>query len=642
MSILATRSVHKHASKAVLLALALGGAAGSAQAFEQAPTLDAAVAAGELPAVDERLPANPLVVEPVDRPGTYGGVWRSGLRGGDDTGWLMRTVGYEPLVRYDRNWEEVVPNLAESFESNADATAFTFHLREGVRWSDGEPFTAEDVAFSLELSADESFPASVPNWMRSVDNPATAEVVDPTTLIIRFEKPMGLFLEQIASVDGVQLVQYQKKHCSQFYQKYNPDADRLAKDNGFQSWAFMLLDRCGLANEITRWSRDDIPSLTAWRVVEPYAGNASHVVLRRNPYYFKVDPAGHQLPYIDELRMRISESVDELTLMALNGEIDYQDRHLTTIINKPLFFDGQEDGGYHLVDNLLSSMNTMTLQLNHNHADPVLRGLFQDKNFRIGLSHAINRQEIIDVVFTSQGEPFQAAPRPESRFYDEVMAKQYTEYDPGKAAEYLAEAGLTEKGGDGILLRPDGKRLSFTIETIAAFYPEWPDMLQLIQLQLREVGIDIQIRTIDRTLYYDKRESNDFDAQVWQGEGGLDVVTEPRYYMPFDPESVFAYKWQAWFNNPASKLAEEPADWAKRQMELYRQIEATADRDEQDGLMRQILAIARDEFPVIGISLPPNGYAVVRNNLHNVASSMKHAWAFPTPAPYDPAQWFFD
>jgi peptide/nickel transport system substrate-binding protein len=625
-----------------MLAVCLGAFASPADAFQQSPQLDAVVKEGKLPPVEKRLPENPLVVQPVEKIGKYGGIWRSGLRGGNDGAWIARTVAYEGLVRYDRDWQKIVPNIAESWEVNADATVYTFRLRKGLKWSDGSPFTPEDVAFAVELIGDPKYPTNVTGWMRDKSNPVTVEIVDDRTFRLTFKKPAGLLMDQLATINGINATMFSKAYCSQFHPKYNPDADKLAKDRGFQDWVLMMLDRCSFGTETKRWMNGEAPQMTAWVLKEPIRGNATRVVFERNAYYFKVDPAGNQLPYIDTLNMRVSESLEELTLMALNGEIDFQDRHINTIVNKPIFHDNQKKGQYHFIEDVLSNSNTMVIQLNFNHADPVMRELINKREFRIGLSYAIDRREIIDIVFTGQGQPYQVAPRPETPFYDEDMGKQYTAFDLKLAGEHFAKAGLTKKNADGIFLRADGKPLTFAIDVIAAFRPEWIDMLELIQVQLRKAGVDIRINNIDRSLFYNKRPNNDFDAQVWQGDGGLDVLAEPRYYFPHGPESVWAFRWQSWFNGTNPQIAEEPADWAKRQMELYRQIGATADPENQAALMKEILKITKEQFPVIGISLPPSGYGIVKNNLKNVAPVMKHAWLFPTPGPYDPSQWFFE
>ena len=246
------------------------------------------------------------------------------------------------------------------------------------------------------------------------------------------------------------------------------------------------------------------------------------------------------------------------------------------------------------------------------------------------------------MVFTGQGEPFQVAPRPESQFYDEELAKQYTEFNPELAIQHLEAAGLTEVNGDGIRLMSDGRPAKIVVDVISALRPEWVDMLEIMALQLEAVGIELELNNIDRTLFYEKRPSNDYEAQVWAGDGGIEVIPEPRYYFPFSDESVWAYRWAQWFNGTRPEIAEEPADWAQEQMELYREVRASSDADQRAELMKQILAITKEQFPVIGVSLMPNSYYIAKNNLRNVPDSMFNAWLFPTPSPMDPTTWYFE
>lgn len=623
-------------ASAVALASVLAAAPALGQ--QQAPMLDELVASGALPPVEERLPANPLVVTPVESVGTYGGTWHSALRGGLDNAWIARTVAYDGLVRYDREWKEIVPNLAESWEVSDDATTYTFHLREGLKWNNGKPFTSADIAFAVELFSEPSY--GVGGFIKNPNNPVTVEVVDDLTFKFIFEKPNGVIMDELASVNGFTVVSLSKDYCSQFYPKYNPDAAEQAKAAGFETWELWMTDRCSWATETIRWANPELPMMNAWMIEEPLTGDATRTTFVRNPYYWKVDTEGNQLPYIDRLEMRVSDSVEEITLMALNGEIDFQDRHIATVANQPLFYDGQADGDYRLGTEIQSSSNTMVIQFNLNHVDQKRRELFQNKDFRIGISHAIDRMEIIDAVFTGQGEPYQVAPRPESPYYNETYAKQYTEFDPDLAAQHFEAAGLV-KGGDGLYTFADGSPLTITIDTIASLRPEWPDMLELIQLQLEAAGIKIEINNIDRTLYYEKRPAGEYDAQVWGGDGGLDVVQEPRYYMANGDESVWAYRWAQWFNGSRPEIAEEPADWAKQQMDLYNQLRAEGDPAKRMDLMKQILTLGQENFPVIGVSLPGDAYYIAKNDMRNIPDTLFQAYLFPTPAPYDPFQWYF-
>lgn len=617
--------------------------------YKEAPMLAERVKAGELPPVDERLPENPLVVQPVERIGKYGGTWRTGLRGGADNAWLVRTLDYEHLVRWNPEWTAVIPNIAESFEVNDQATEFTFHLRKGMKWSDGEPFTADDITFWWEDYAtnEELSPGGPPSWMITGGEPGAVEKVDDYTVKFTFKAPNGLFLQRLATPSGDQPTRYPRHYLEQFHKKYNPDnIDKLVQEAGASDWVNLFqLKGAGVPGTPydARWQNKELPTLFGWILTTAY-GEGTRVVAERNPYYFKVDPEGNQLPYLDRIVYEVGEDVEVLVLKALNGEIDMMDRHIATLANKAVFADNMEKGGYHFFETIPSSMNTMIIALNLTHKDPVMREIFQNKDFRIGLSHAINRQEIIDVVYVGQGEPWQAAPRPTSPFYNERLAKQYTEYDVDKANEYLDKV-LPEKDAEGFRLRPDGKRLSFAVE-VAAVGKEWIDALQLVQGYWKAVGIDIQVKTEDRSLLYTRKNANEHDAVVWGGDGGLDVILEPRWYFPFSSESNFAEAWQTWYNNPSGAGAqtqpEEPPEPVKKQMELYDQLKATGDPDKQAELMKQILEIAADQFYVIGISLPPNGYGIVKNNFHNVPASMPGAWLYPNPAPTNPCQYFIE
>ncbi|WP_115850475.1 ABC transporter substrate-binding protein [Thermasporomyces composti] len=156
---------------------------------KEAPSLARLVEAGELPPVEERLPKEPLVVEPVERIGTYGGTWRTAILGPADAAWIERTIGYDNLVRWDPDFTEVIPNLARAIETSPDGRVYTIQLREGVRWSDGEPFTADDLVFANEDVVKNEKLSPVPP-----ENPATFEKLDDYTVRITFERPNGLFL----------------------------------------------------------------------------------------------------------------------------------------------------------------------------------------------------------------------------------------------------------------------------------------------------------------------------------------------------------------------------------------------------------------------------------------------------------------
>ncbi len=609
----------------------------------EAPALAALAEAGELPPLAERLPLNPKVVTPHEELGRYGGTWRMGLRGGDDDALLYRTIGYEQLMRWNLDWTEIEPNIAESVDVNEDATEFTFHLREGMKWSDGEPLTTDDIMWWYEyVLSDSEVTLSTPNFLTSdVEDEsqlATFEQIDDYTFTVTFAQPSGMFLAQLAAPEGQALKPRPAHWLQQFHPDFNPDAAALAEAEAFASWQELLADR----NDNGSFSRfADQPTLHAWRITTAYGAATTQVVAERNPYYWKVDPEGRQLPYIDEVIYQVGDDVNVLVLQAMNGEIDNQGRHIDDNANKAVYIDNQEAGNYHLVDQLAAGSNWMVLNLNLVHKDSVKRELFSNKDFRIALSHAINRQEIIDGILIGEGTPHQPAPLIGTSLYNERLATQYTEYDPDLANQMLDEIGLTERDANGFRLGPDGNPLFIEIEVIAVS-TEHIDALELIESQWAEVGINMNVKVEDRSLYFERHEANEHDGSVWGGEGGLgwDVYISPKNVLPMhNAGSRFALPWAFWFNGAPN--AEEPPAEVKAQLELYRQVMSVASDAEREELMAQVLEMAADQFYLIGISTPTSGYRIVSNRMHNVPV-MVGSWTWPTPGPSSPEQYFFE
>ncbi|MEQ4209146.1 ABC transporter substrate-binding protein [Actinopolymorpha sp. B9G3] len=597
---------------------------------KESPMLADLVKAGKLPKLAERLPKVPLTVTPVDEVGTYGGELHSAILGAAEAIQLNRVVGYDYLMRWSPDWEpEPIPNIAESVDVTPDAKQFTFHLRAGMRWSNGDPFTAEDIAFAQNdiFNNRDLFPAAAAN-------PVTAEALDPQTVRFSFDNPHGLFLQEHASTVGQQFVTKPARYLKQFHKKYNPDAESLAKKEKFASWTELFFAKTDI------WVNADLPTLFAWKISNG-VGDGARVILERNPYYWKTDPDGRQLPYIDKVVYAVISDPEVILTQVLAGYNDFQLRPSNTLANKPVLAKRREQGDFRFAQAVPSNMNTMVVCLNLTHKDPVLREIFRNKDFRIGLSHAINRQEIIDAAYQKQGEPYQAAPRPESEFYDEEHAKQYTEYDTGLAAEHLDRV-LAEKDSEGFRLRPDGKRLSITIEFATAIWPEFPSVLELIRGHAKEVGLDIRIKGEDRALF-DVRtgEAQQHEAAVWQGAGGWnDIYLNPYYYLPVSAGATyFGRAWWDWYLS-GGENGEEPPAATKRQLELWDQLRAEADGGKRTSLMKEILAITRDEFYTIGINLQPEEYATVANRVRNVPEEMPNSWVYPSPGPTNPEQYF--
>jgi peptide/nickel transport system substrate-binding protein len=605
-------------------------AAPAAVSFKEAPMLADLVKAGKLPTVDKRLPSNPLVVKPTDAIGTYGGRWRAGMLGRSDTAWLGRSFAYEGLMRWSPDLKSVIANVAVSYSVSPNGLEYTFPMRAGMKWSDGEACDANDLVFWYEdVLLNDELTRTKPTWFKSKGKLGKLVKVNDTTFKLVFEDPAGLLTQYLA---GTTTAFWGPEHyMKQFHVKYNKDkVDAAVKEQKLQDWVAYY----GLKNDA--YQNVERPVFFGWQIVTG-TGDTSQVLVRRNPYYWKVDPSGNQLPYIDEIVYPIVEKVDALVLKALNGEIDMQFRHIATPDNKAVFTDSKAKGGYDFYQVDVAFENPCVIALNLNHKDPGLKEVFNKKDFRIALSHALNRKEIIDTLYVGDGTPAQAAPYPESPHYHEKLEKQYLEYDPAKANKLLDDLGL-KKGADGWRVRLDGKPLFFTMECALAFEP-WPQTLEMCVKYWKAVGVNCATKSFERSLFYAHKDAWDHDGGVWTGADGIVAIMDPRWAFPYSSESLFGVAWAAWWNT-AGKSGEEPPAAAKEQQKLYESLQAEPDLAKPKTIMKQILDIAADNFWCMAIMHYYKGYGIVKNNFKNVPKKLYDWHLCAAPAQTNPEQYY--
>lgn len=612
--------------------------------YKEAPMLTSQVEAGKLPAINDRLPATPLVVT-AEKVGKYGGTWRMGMLAGTDDPSFYKIFAYEPLVRWNPEWTNIIPNLAEKWDVSADATQYTFSLRKGVKWSDGTPFTADDILFwweDVELNKD--LTTQLPSFMQINGKPGTVTKVDDLTVKFSFPAPNGIFLQNVASSNGRSMLNFPKKFGSQYHAKYVDKAklDDLVKAGGYSSWKELFIAKVGQPDGggYGQYSSIGRPVLYAWVTEQPMSGNATQVVFVRNPYFWKVDSSGQQYPYIDRLNYTVFQDASAMLLKATNGEIDLQMRHFNTLPNKAVLSDNSKKGDYSFIDLLPLTSNKVVVHLNLTDKDKVLRDIFQTKDFRIGLSYAINRKEIIDTVYVGQGIPAQAAPLADTPFYNKQLATQYIEFDVKKANDALDKV-LPKKDANGLRLRPDGKPLTIVIE-ISNSLQDQVDAGNMIAKYWTAVGVNTQAKSEDRTLMYQRAYANDVDAMIWNGEGGLGPMFDPRNFFPYSQESVYAEAWQAWYNGARDGIAEEPPADVKKVMTAFDKAVTQPSFDGQVKAMNEMLQLSADYFFDIGVSTPPLTYGIVKNNMGNVNKKMIDGFTFPSPAPFNTFTYFFN
>ncbi|WP_422367413.1 ABC transporter substrate-binding protein [Pelagibius sp.] len=620
------------------LTVAAAATVGLADTYAEAPQLSKRVAAGELPPVVERLPKNPRILEPLDSVGVYGGVWRTGSKPSAPT-WNLRTVGYDHMFHWSADWTGVVPNIAASFDVSADARVYTITLREGMRWSDGDPFDTDDILFAYEQVFSHPDLAEFPGYLRSgKENPAVIEKVDTQTFTVSFEKPNASFLEGMAQVTtqigGDALTKYPAHYMRQFHPAFNKDdLDALVEEAGTSSWADLF------SLKADTWLNPEKPTLNAWVVRVPY-GSGNQVVAERNPYYWKVDTQSQQLPYIDRVVFEIVQDPEVLLLKALAGEIDMIATMINTVANKAVLFDGREKGDFDFFELIPSDSNLATYSFNQVHKDPVLREVLANKDFRAGLSHAINRQEIIDLVFIGQGTPMQTGVLPSYEpLYNEQLAKQFLDYDVDKANALLDKAGFAQRDDDGWRLGPDGQPIEFAILTRADKKFMADSSLMVVE-HWKKVGINARVDIVERSLVRSRKNANEHDVIIEDFPGGArDAFLRPTPWVPMHHNAAYGIPWYDWHRGREGGT--EPPAHVKRQLELWDQVNALAEPAEREAAMREILQIAADSFYTIGIVVPKADYGIVSNRMKNVPKQMHGSYWFAPPGPTDPPTYYF-
>ncbi|MDR3603359.1 MAG: ABC transporter substrate-binding protein [Syntrophaceae bacterium] len=607
-----------------------------ANAFNEAPSLSKAVKAGTIPSIENRLPPQPVIVTPFDKIGHYGGVWRCAYTGLSDLVGVRRIL-YEPLVRWSPQFQ-VVPNLAESWEMDESGQIYTFHLVKGIRWSDGEPFTVDDIMFYFEdILFNKELTTSIPNWLSPDGDPPKVVKIDDYSFRVEFSKPYAIFLQELACPYAMELVTKPKHYLKKFHKKYADPTqlEQLIKKRHATNWVKLFQDVSGLRHAMFVSSK--YPSLCAWITKVP--APSKRFVMERNPYYWKIDPEGNQLPYIETVVHELVTDPKTIVLKAIAGEIDMQGRHLGSMQNTVLLLASEGNGKFRLVPKTLSASVGILLAPNINHKDPIIKAIFSDKRFRIALSYAVNRTEINKIVCRDKGTPRQAAPLKDSEFYSASYEKAYTDFDPAKANALLDEMGL-KTSKDGKRLRPDGAPLQISLDVVASM-SGWVDTAEIVASNLKKVGIDAEIKSETMELFRQRTQNATHDIALWPGDGGLECLLDPRWYFPYSSESLNAPLFGLWFQSKGSR-GEEPPPEINDQMKTYSDILKTVSSEKQRELFKKIIESDEKNLWVIGLVQDPPDYYVVSKRMFNVPKRDIQSWIYPNPGPIHPEQFSFE
>ncbi len=603
---------------------------------------------GDLPALADRLPEDPLVVVPYDSIGTYGGtldVLSNATEAGTSDFLSVRHVN---LVRYSDDLQTIVPNIAKSWEWNDDFTQLTFTLRKGHKWSDGAPFTSADVKFWHDnLMLDTNIFEKPKDYVTVGGQTMTVDTPDAETVVFNLPAPKPGLLAHFATsyAQG-----FQPKHfLGQFHPGINADADSFAQGLGFENGYDALKAYYGSSD----WTDTPTPMLSKPDLVDglPKATQPtleSHIYITdttegrhlvANPYFHQVDPTGQQLPYINEQDEVYINDKEVRILKLVNGEVDYKSQSVR-LESAPILLENQEAGDYSI--QLKPTVAMPAFSFNFTHEDPAKREVFSNFKFREAMSVAINRDELNEVAYFGQGMPSQIAPfLPTPDFVDPKWSEYKAAYDPDGAKAALDEIGMKDTDGDGFRELPNGDKLVLTMNYSTQGISG--QVVELVSQYWADVGVEAVVKEVTPDEYRSAQSSNKLDVGLWQYGAPLAIHLGLNTFFRAPFGTYFEHRtgmlWGEWLDSDGAK-GEEPPEYVKK---LAADIDAfqsaTPGSPEVSELGNALVQGIVENLVLIGtVAAPEPIYS--SNKLQNFTEFKTWSYEYYRTYPYRASQWW--
>lgn len=580
-----------------------------------------------------------MVLTPIEEVGTYGGKMAWVIQGPQYGSYEYQFL-YEAPYRWSADATKVEPNLALRHEYAPDGMSMTLTFREGVKWSDGEPFTTDDIDFwwnDLVMNKEAGY--TQPYWTITKEQPMKLEKVDDFTIKVSFAAPHWLFHRLMASTSDYMRMYAPKHYLKQFHPKYNTDVKDFKQLN----------EKFTADNNL--YINTDLPVLTAWRTVEYVPGQ--RMVAERNPYYWKVDSEGKQLPYIDRIEISQVEDPRVIPLKITGGEIDFMARGIP-LDSFTTLKTSESTGNYRLIQWKVGAGADPAIVPNWDNPNEEMRKLIRTRDFRLALSHAIDRKTINDVVYFGLGTVSQSVTSPYSpwgRTSDEgkKLMEEWrtlgTEYDVDKANQLLDGIGLDKKDGDGYRLLPSGKRLSWVVITGSTPDSRAVDVLELVAENWKKIGVEAKINSMDWSSgFWPKFSTGEYDIAGWDAWTGYDIPTIPDTLFPIGSAYWGTPLTAQWFNTRGEKgIKPDEGDPMDRMIQQYNKMLAENTDEGQNKYVLEAVKIHVSEGPFFlgAVNDIPN-LVVARPNLKNIPDfAFTGSWAQGAPGCTDPPTYFY-
>jgi peptide/nickel transport system substrate-binding protein len=453
----------------------------------------------------------------------------------DDASGAIRYLTGGVLVRINRQTQELEPGLAVSWKVSKDGRQISFRLRSGISFSDGTPFSAEDVAYTVQQLMDPALHSPTGDAFRSGTGSVETDVISRTQISIRFPA-------QVAGLDR-------------------------------------LFDQVAILSEHS--PKKEMAVLGPFMVADYKPG--SQVLLKRNPNYWKTDEQGRKLPYLDSIRLDIQPNRDVEMLRFKRGELD--------LINSldSEYFDKLAATSPQLVHDAGPSLDSEQLWFNEVAKSPIpayKKNWFRSANFRRAISEAINRDDLSRVVFHGHAQPAVGPFSPANKFWFNSKLSAQT-YSPDAALKSLQNEGFRME--NGTLKDKDGNEVVFSIITNAGNkYRE--RMAVLIQDDLQKIGIHVNVVTLDfPSLIERMTQSFDYEAIIL---GLTNVDLDPNGEMNVWLSSSENHQW-----NPQQKAPETA--WEAEIDRLMRLQASTSDAKKRKEAFDRVQEIVVEQAPFI-------------------------------------------
>lgn len=579
-----------------------------------------------LESVDKRLPESPFIQEVHESIGEYGGTWKYGWKGRNDK-WGVAKLGEEFLLMLSPDGSgEVKTNLVESFNISNDSKTFTFTLRKGLKWSDGVAFTTGDILFYWNhiMQNKEIYGKDVPRWILSPKSLKLPKISaeDETTFSIKFDDANFLFIYSFIT-EGKEF--FAPEH---FYKAIFPEfigqseSDSIAKDKGYSSfsdlvkWEFKYW-----------WVSPGVPSLRAW--VASTSPDDKHFILERNPYFWKVDSEGHQLPYIDKIDIITSLEKDVLQAKAFIGDIDFQGRHMAGLDELNEYKDS---GDFHIIEFNSLAKYGQTIQLNQTVEDDFLRKLFNDIRFRKALSLSVDRKTLAGEEKTiSQFGPAKSDP-----YYNKELSEYLIDYDIKRANDFLDDIGFIPWDSQQ---RYRLSEIGLPVFIYIDVREEISEVDKSIADSLKLLGIKSEFKIHSKSGFDDKIGLNKLELATVSVNAN-DFVLDPSNIIPFRAKQVWSGLWARYIETSGKDGVEPPKEFMHL-IDLWSELSSLSSLEEVVDLSESIWLNYRDNLWVIGLyNYSEKSYSVVSNRMYNVPNGLPSSDPLRSPGNARPCQFY--